>query len=161
MNVREWVQYACDSCNVSELGRTINIKWNGRFTSCAGRANFSLNLIELSSKIWPLMNEEQQIETIVHETCHIIDRSNGNFSRRLGGHDISWQELMLDCGITPKRYHKVDTSSIKKRRGRQARFQFYCACPSDPKRTIGPTQYKRLRGGAEYTCRTCKEPIYV
>jgi predicted SprT family Zn-dependent metalloprotease len=149
--VYQWIYYACDSTGHPELRYKIFWNWNNRFTDKAGDAKITSSgtgRIRLGSKVLALADEQTVIDTIVHETCHIIDLFiNGRDNSGTDGHGPKWQELMKRCGVVPERYHCINTDCLRKR------FEASCACKTHK---ITANSLTKMKRGVKYRCLLCK-----
>lgn len=95
-----------------DIGLMPEIKMNTRFTACAGRASFFLNLVEISCYFME-HDKETTLEIIVpHELCHIIAfRLYGD-----QGHGPMWKQTMVKCGLSPDTLHKMETKFQRDKR---------------------------------------------
>lgn len=152
------VETACARCDVPELATSIKITWNNRFTARMGDAHWvnkaSTGLIRLSRPLWPKATIDEQVETVIHEACHII--ADYKVGRRMG-HGPVWREMMRRCGITkPRRCHSVNDEAIKARRqGR--RVPVRCGCPT-PIFLSRKVALKILRG-TKVVCTCCRQRV--
>jgi SprT protein len=159
-DIREYVELTCATCGVPELAAKILVRWNPRFTARMGDAKWfpakDRGVIRLSVPLWPKASPEDRIETVVHETCHII----AEFQFGVGqGHGPKWRALMRRCGYeNASRCHTVNRDEILARR-RQTRqlFKVACGCPNGV--MLGRVQFHRLRTGTRYHCRRCQQGV--
>src|SRR5262249_56661547 len=97
--MREHVERACAACNVPELAKRIELRWNARFTARMGDARWfprkNQGIIRLSMPLWPKASPEERVETVIHEACHVI--AECLFGPRQG-HGSKWRNLMKRCG---------------------------------------------------------------
>ena len=143
--------------NSEELSGNIKVIWNNRMTRAMGKATYKRNyfdgnghgLIHLSVPLFARASPEQQMETIVHELCHVV--AIKQFGRHRY-HGPIWKNFMWSCGYpNASRCHTVD------RTGLTTKYQAYCDCPNGVK--VGPIVYRRLAAGTSYRCRTCKSSL--
>ena len=159
-DIREYVELTCAMCGVPDLAGKISIRWNTRFTARMGDAQWypakEHGVVRLSVPLWPKASSEERVETIIHETCHVIA------AYKFGpgpAHGPAWQMLMHQCGYpSATRCHMVDRDGIAQRRQRQLRFyKVACGCPEGV--AMGRVQFRRLRAGAKYCCRKCGDEV--
>lgn len=151
--IRDWTQFACDSCGCPELAAKIQIKFNNRFTrrmgdasACGGRY-----VVRLSAPLWPRATKEQQRETVIHEACHIID---SYLHGQMNGHQRPWKMLMIRCGLQPERCHTVNRDGIARK---SKTVSVYCHCGT---KQIGQIRARKMRQGvSQYRCTTCRDII--
>lgn len=157
-DVTEYIAIACTLCGVDELIGRIRVAWNGRFIARMGDARWDHckgeGLIRLSLPLWSKASHEEQVETIVHEACHVIA------DYKFGGrqmHGPRWQEMMRLCGYqSPPRCHRVNLDVIRTRRQRW-RLSAVCGCSGGI--LISPVVARRIQAGAAYSCRTCRQRL--
>jgi predicted SprT family Zn-dependent metalloprotease len=158
IDVTEYIAIACVLCGVEELIGRIRVAWNGRFIARMGDARWDhrkgTGLIRLSMPLWPKASQDEQVETITHEACHVIA------DYKFGGrqmHGARWQEMMRLCGYEkPRRCHKVNLDEIRTRRLRR-RISTACGCPGG--NWVTPLMARRVQAGAAYMCRACGQRL--
>lgn len=158
IDLRETFEIACTLCGVPELVGKVRIVWNARFTARMGDARWNYaqgrGLIRLSRPLWPKATEEEQMETVIHEACHLI--ADYKFGRRQV-HGPRWRQMMRLCGYdNPRRCHRVDQEAIHTRRHKQ-RIVAVCGCATGV--TVGPIQARKIKAGTVYHCRSCRQPV--
>jgi predicted SprT family Zn-dependent metalloprotease len=159
IEMRELVVIACVKCGVPDLAAKIAMRWNRRFIARMGDARWfagkDRGVIRLSAPLWPKASLEEKVETIIHETCHIIaDFRFGPFQ----GHGPNWRALMRQCGyVNATRCHSVNREEIVERR--QAREVYRVACGCADGAMLGRVQFQRLRKGTTYVCRRCRQSV--
>jgi predicted SprT family Zn-dependent metalloprotease len=137
-----------------EKDRLANLKfvWSDRMTRTGGLAYGQKDLIKLSRPIFEKMSEDEQINTVFHEVCHIIQRKLYPFSK---SHGWEWKSLMYRCGQKANRCHNI---VLKKKVSKLVNAA--CGCANGV--MIGPTQVRRLKSGAvKYHCKKCKQNIRI
>lgn len=159
-DLTEYIAIACTLCGAEELAGRIRVAWNRRFLARMGDARWDyrvgLGFVRLSAPLWPKASHDQQVETIIHEVCHVIaDYKFGGRQR----HGPRWQEMMRLCGYqSPRRCHAVDLPAIRARRlGR--RLSAACGCPGGI--LITAVVARRVCAGAAYSCRACGQRLRV
>jgi predicted SprT family Zn-dependent metalloprotease len=157
-----------------ELFPKLSILWNNRFTSRAGDAKvfkrpvyselttFGRTIVgfnydgrvRLGTKYFSVSSEEQKLETIIHEVCHVasayIHLSDPSFkSIKYDSHGFHWKELMAKVGYpAASPYHCTNTRQFK------TFYRFKCPRCSHTGhltaqmggRIINQTTYKACRG---------------
>ena len=94
-----------------KLAETVEVKWNSRMRTAAGRAFFKTNTIELNPKLQALPDEKRPHEiqnTFLHELAHLVSfaRSKG---KRIQPHGPEWKQACADLGIPGEdRCHALD-----------------------------------------------------
>lgn len=153
--IKEWMTYTFDELNCPLSVDDIHVSFNKRFTRKLGVATYhplkkfyapngwTHYKIQFSHKYWMKGTEEEKIETIVHETCHIVDY----FNRKTSDHGPIWQNLMIRCGFEPRACKSVSFEI--------AEYKYaWCECR---KHKITKNRYGRIRNGTNnYVCRHCK-----
>jgi predicted SprT family Zn-dependent metalloprotease len=158
--IREYIDIACHVCGVPELAGKIRVVWNGRFSARMGDARWDpargTGLIRLSRPLWPKASEEERMETVIHEACHVIaDYKFGGRQR----HGPRWRQMMALCGYrNARRCHAVNRDEILARR-QQNRLRAACGCAEGV--TVGPLQARRIRAGVVYRCRRCAQQVVL
>ena len=153
-DVRDHVRKACKACGAPQLADQIEITWNARFRVRLGDARWDprakQGYIRLSVPLWPKASEAEQIETAVHEACHVVA---AYLHGPRVGHGAGWRDLMRRCGYPDaNRCHGVDREGIAAARRRRRR-PAACACGAVD--SVGPVQAGRIRRGAVYCCHRC------
>lgn len=109
---RELVRWAFKRMGHPYLCDKINISFNKRFTRRMGDASFITKQIRLSgSELWARATPEQRRQTIIHEACHIVQALLSPSERP---HGPVWRQLMVKCGLEPKRCHSVSRAGLKR-----------------------------------------------
>src|SRR5262245_5033724 len=158
--VRGWVESTCAKCGVPELAGRVLVRWNSRFTARMGDARWfsakGQGLIRLSTPLWPKASLAERVETVIHETCHVI--AEYRFGR-IQAHGPKWRMLMCLCGYpNATACHTVNREEIAARRRKSRRvYKLACGCPDGV--TLGRVQFQRLRAGARYSCRHCRQGV--
>lgn len=83
--------------NAEELAKTIQVEWNARLCSAAGRADFRRRLISLN----PRLHEHGSAEierTLRHELAHLLAQFRAG-RRRVAPHGADWKKACRDLGI--------------------------------------------------------------
>ncbi len=76
------------------LSKRVEIDWNPRMRSTAGRANLQSNTIEMNPKL-QAFGEAEVYTTVLHELAHLIAWSRS----RHRGHGADWKKACLDLSI--------------------------------------------------------------
>ena len=168
--IREWIDFACDTCGCPEMKHNIHFEFCGKLTQRLadatskwwvppgaapkdGRSRWKSGRIRLSRVLWARCPEDEQKNTVIHEACHLICDHQG---KTRGIHGAAWKAVMIQCGEKPERCHSIDRTGIRRRRWAK---RVYCGCPH---KTMGATQYGRLKKGTyQYTCNTCGERMRI
>jgi SprT protein len=155
-HIRSWIRFACDCNKVPELAQVILVEWNPRFTRRLGDAAYNSVTfrarIRLSSPLWPRTSSDDQRETVIHETCHIIVGYQHGFAA--AAHGAEWKQAMKNCGVEPLRLHTIDRTGLARK---QKRF-ILLDCPrqgAERKCRCSIREYNKLRRGVEMWCKVC------
>jgi SprT protein len=153
ITIRKWIYFACERNSVLELAQVIVVEWNRRFTCRLGDAYYSpISMrarIRLSVPLWPRASTEVRMETVVHETCHVIVGFKHGFVSR--PHGAEWKQAMQNCGLKPLRLHNIDRTGLARR---QKRFVL-CDCPNEQKCRILVREFNMVRQGTDFWCINC------
>lgn len=149
--LRELLGWAGRCCRLERFARQIEVEWNYRFTACLGRATFRGNKIELAAKLWHGLDDEERVEAVVHEACHLfayekhVRRGNERFLR--GQHGPEWLAMMAACGYPESQAQRsAPIPSIT------PEYLVYCQCR---KHFITPQMLGRMKKGARLYCPDC------
>jgi len=112
MNITRAKQILREELDKHEL-YYVEAKMNGRLTSAFGRYRYhrlsNYKVVELSTKLVEINDEERVRLTILHEVAHALTEGHG--------HDRVWQAKLLEIGGDGKRcYDRTDTNVIETRR---------------------------------------------
>jgi len=80
-----------------ELASTVQVEWNARLFSAAGRADFRRTLVSLN----PRLREHDDAEidrTLRHELAHLLAQFRAG-RRRVSPHGAEWRKACRDLGI--------------------------------------------------------------
>lgn len=142
------------ACQANDMPEVFNcIEWNFSTTlgNRAGRATYNQitkkGMIELSLRLWHLATEDERMDLVIHETCHVITLVKDRYA---SAHGTNWKDYMGVAGSQAKIFHSI---------GRKERriYQLNC-CPEG---RIGPIQYLKLLVGKQaYMCAFCGTHIW-
>lgn len=134
--IRQWIEFACDSCQTPNLARKITFSFNNRVTSFVGKAKLREKSIVFATKYFshPDFTEQDAINTVIHETCHIIawEMYGEKLWVKKGSktifdaHGPRWKRLMVKCGIPADRCY--DGVKIESSRKKSSRLWVVCEC---------------------------------
>lgn len=85
---------------------------NGRYTTSAGMCYQELHVIHLSLKYYLFNKREMLEDTLIHELAHSVDFCLNGLDTKLQGHGPKWQNIMLEYGLKPTRYHEMTIPKI-------------------------------------------------
>lgn len=103
-----------------KLAKTVEVCWNSRMRTAAGRAFFKTNRIELNPKLQSLPEERRPFEiqnTFLHELAHLVSFARAR-GKRIRPHGPEWKQACADLGIPGEdRCHSLDFQprQLKKR----------------------------------------------
>src|SRR5438046_8831115 len=108
--------------SASELASSLQVEWNARLFSAAGRADFRRKLISLN----PRLHEHEAAEidrTLRHELAHLLAQFRAG-RRRVAPHGAEWRKACRDLGIgNESRTHALPFTIQRRSR------RFLYACP--------------------------------
>ncbi|MDG2123709.1 MAG: SprT-like domain-containing protein [Verrucomicrobiales bacterium] len=126
-----------------DLAATLNVRWNPRLRTTAGRAYRNENRIELNPALGSIDTSIEETErTLLHELAHLIAYTRAG-RRRIEAHGPEWRQACADIGIAGEsRTHTLALAPSRKIRRKYAyrcpscgevvlrvkRFQRYSAC---------------------------------
>lgn len=111
-----------------------------------GKAYYRQKLIKLSHSYFDNISIEEQRNTVIHETCHII--AHHLFpQQKIMPHGKEWKRCMRNAGLAAKRTHNFEIAKG---------VQVKCNCGE---RTITKNKATRMRNGTQYRCSKCNELI--
>ena len=86
-----------EALSASELAKSVQVEWNARLFSAAGRADFRRKLVSLN----PRLREHDGAEidrTLRHELAHLLAQFRVG-RRRVAPHGTEWRKACRDLGI--------------------------------------------------------------
>ena len=83
------------------LADKVQVVWNARMRTTAGRAFWPDAIIELNPKLTEIAPEEVQ-RTLLHELAHLVAYTRAG-RRRISAHGAEWQKACVDLGIPGER----------------------------------------------------------
>jgi predicted SprT family Zn-dependent metalloprotease len=117
--------------------RGLEVEFNGRLRSAAGRADFSARRIELNPRLLD-RHPEELVPTLVHELCHFIAGARA-------GHGPRWRDAVVALGQVPESCHRLDVDGLAVRR---RRWLWSCG-------RCGETYERGHRAAHRYSCGRC------
>jgi SprT protein len=150
--IEEQIHSTCAALDVDDLAHVIQWSWNRRLTRAIARAHFHSSLIELSSRLFPLLSLTDQRDTVIHETCHLV-------AHRLHGpsiahHGREWRALMLKAGGMPRaRSKSIEGADLL--RGKN-RVTYFCTCRSH---AITAYRAAKIERGHIFVCTRCRAEL--
>lgn len=101
----------CREHGLDALGRAVQVAWNARMRTAAGRASGRHWLIELNSRLQDLPEDRRDAElraTFLHELAHLFAMARAG-RRRIQPHGPEWRQACCDLGIPDEsRCHSLD-----------------------------------------------------
>lgn len=103
--------------------------------------------ISFSQPVFKAVNADSRVDTVIHESCHIVDIvRNGPRRNNRDGHGPAWQNLMRECGIAP---NAKMTESIPS-------LQAIATCPKCKTASTASIKLVRwMQNGGSGVCRKC------
>lgn len=118
-----WCRETAASLGLPELARRVQVSWNQRMQTTAGRAWWPARLIELNPKI-EAIDPEQKWRTLRHELAHLIAYERAG-RRKIEAHGIEWRQACADLGIPGEAvFHQLPL----KRRKIAPKYLYVCPC---------------------------------
>lgn len=137
---------ALELLGLDRLASQVQVVWNKRMRTTAGRAFWPHAIIELNPKLSEIAPEEVQ-RTLLHELAHLVAYARAG-RRRISAHGREWQQACIDLGIPgEKATHALPLP------GRTMRKKWRYACRSCGEGFDRVRKMKRYAGC--YTC--CKK----
>ena len=99
--------------NAPELATSVQVEWNARLFSAAGRADFRRKLVSLN----PRLREHDAAEidrTLRHELAHLLAQFRAG-RRRVAPHGAEWRKACRDLGIADESRTHALPFPIKRR----------------------------------------------
>src|SRR5256885_4909840 len=113
--------------SASELARSVQVEWNARLFSAAGRADFRRKLVSLN----PRLHEHDAAEidrTLRHELAHLLAQFRAG-RRRIPPHGAGWRKACRDLDIADEARCHTLPFPVKQR---ARRFLYRCSrCRKD------------------------------
>ncbi len=104
------------------LADQVQVRWNPRMRTTAGRAIWPDAIIELNPKLVAIAPEEIQ-RTLLHELAHLVAYARAG-RRRISAHGAEWQKACADVGIPGERAtHSLPLPGRKM----QKKWRYTCA----------------------------------
>ena len=128
------------------VGNTdVEVAWNRRLSTTAGRAFVRRGRIELNPRL--LAREPEHIEVVLtHEAAHVA--AFRLFGEHIAAHGRHWRSLMRLAGQPPEVTHKLPVDDLRRRRTPRARFLYLRMCDACGDRAV----LERVRYGRCPNC---------
>ena len=131
---------------LEQLADRVQVIWNKRMRTTAGRAFWPDAIIELNPKLEEIAPEEVQ-RTLLHELAHLVAYARAG-RHRISAHGVEWQQACADVGIPGERAtHSLPLP------GRKMQKKWRYSCPACGEGFDRVRKIKRYAGC--YSC--CKQ----
>lgn len=131
-----------------KYARSVNIVWNRRMRSTAGRAFLNHTKVELNPRLLELGDDAlgHVRQTLLHELAHLL--AHQRYGSGISAHGIEWKQACADMGIPGESAtHSLPLPSSKQ----QKKWRYTCPGCADVIERV-----RRMRGSSAcYTC--CKK----
>ncbi|MDF1851215.1 MAG: SprT-like domain-containing protein [Verrucomicrobiales bacterium] len=142
-----------------KLAAQVEVEWNRKMRTSAGRAFYQMGKIELNPRLQalPVETRDDEIErTFLHELAHLVSFARAQ-GKRIQPHGPEWKQACADVGIPGEdRCHDLNFAPRKMRR----KFAYECpACGSVVervrrlKRRVACFDCCRARAGGKFDAR--------
>lgn len=157
--IKELIEHACHANGIPEFARKIRYEWSRRMTRAAGMARSKDNSMKFSVPIMARMDMDEQHNTVVHETCHLIAQYKAKLKgKRIKPHGSEWKHTMHLTGYDATRCHTIDLGSIRKKKaGTKA---FTCGC-ADKIYWLGAERARKAIKHQAFSCKKCGQKLIV
>lgn len=111
-----WCRKLVYDLGLIDLEGRVEVEWNPRMRSCAGRAFWPVGLIQLNPRLAEISDAEVR-RTVLHELAHLVAYER-NPHRSIKSHGAEWKQACSDLGIPDERAtHELalPTRSLKRR----------------------------------------------
>jgi len=116
---------------VSDTG--VEVRWNGRLSTTAGRAFVRRGCIELNPRL--LARVPGEVEgVLVHEAAHVA--AYRLFGDRVPAHGRQWRALVRHAGQEPKVTHRLPVDGLRRRRSPKVRYLYLRMCGACADRVV-------------------------
>jgi SprT protein len=117
----EWCREKAEFLGLPELAHRVQVSWNSRMQTTAGRAWWPDRLIELNPKLKELPPEEMW-RTLRHELAHLVAYERAG-RRRIEVHGAEWRAACAELGIPNEQpFHTLPF----KRKRMKRNFAYIC-----------------------------------
>ncbi|MEM9015946.1 MAG: SprT-like domain-containing protein [Verrucomicrobiota bacterium] len=108
-----------------KLAESVDVSWNPRMRTAAGRAFYRENRIELNPKLQALPPDQRGAEiqnTFLHELAHLVSFARAK-GKRIQPHGPEWKQACADLGIPDEdRCHELNFQPRRMKR----RYAYEC-----------------------------------
>ena len=141
--LERWCRDQARRLRLRKLAAAVEVRWNGRLQSTAGRAQWPECWIELNPRLNEL-GEDEVWRTLKHELAHLVAFSRAR-GRRIAPHGPEWRRACTELGIPGE--SATHALPLKTRRMKR---RFAYACGNCGERIL---RVRRMRGHvACYAC---------
>lgn len=150
--IEDQICSTCQILDVADVADRIRWTWNRRLTRAIARAHFLEWKIELSSRLFPLLPQLEQRDTVIHEVCHLV--AHHLHGPSILHHGREWKELMVRAGGEPRaRSKSIDGADLLQGRNR---MPYYCACRTH---AVTPYRARKIDLGFVFVCTRCRSEL--
>jgi len=121
--------------------RGLEVVFNPRLRTAAGRADFNARRIELNPRLLD-RHPGELVPTLVHELCHLVAGARA-------GHGPRWRQAVRALGHPPESCHRLDVGGLSVRR---RRWLWRCG-------RCGETYERGHRAAHRYRCGRCGQRL--
>lgn len=116
-----WCAETARTFGLPKLARMVNVVWNPRMRTTAGRARWPDRTIELNPRLRAI-TPDQQWHTLRHELAHLIAYERAG-RRAIQAHGPEWRQACAELGIANESpYHELPFPTRRQKR----RFAYTC-----------------------------------
>jgi predicted SprT family Zn-dependent metalloprotease len=109
------------------LDTEVEVLWNNRLSTTAGRAFVKSGLIELNPSL--LAKSLDEVDgVLIHEAAHVA--AYRLFGANIPAHGRHWRALMRHAGEEPEVTHSMPVDDVRSSRSRAARYLYLRMCGS-------------------------------
>ncbi len=119
--LRDWCRDRAAGLRLRKLAACVEVRWNDRLQSTAGRAQWPECWIELNPRLRELGDDEVW-RTLKHELAHLVAFSRAR-GRRIAPHGPEWRQACAELGIPGE--SATHALPLKSRRMKR-RFAYVC-----------------------------------
>ncbi len=132
---------------LEELSARVEVEWNPRMRSTAGRATWPKALIELNTRL-PDISQDEVRRTLLHELAHLVAYERAGHGN-LQAHGPEWQRACRELGIPGERAtHRLNLPS----RSFKRKWKYVC-------RSCGTSIERVRRFKARVACYECCQKV--
>ena len=140
--MNEVIYQVCEANGLPEIASTIVVSWSEHMTTTMGRAWSNTRKIKFSLILFGVAPLEEQINTVAHETAHIV--SDIKYRKRTH-HAWQWKHTMRIAGYVPTRTHDIKIP-------KSLSYTYKCECQTFQ---LSKIRHNKVLRGVNYTCQKC------